>query len=101
MIPLLLAILPLPDLVQNPGISELLASNQDGLVDEDGDASDWIEIHNSGAVDVDLGGYYLTDDVNDLMRWSVTSWGPHSSMTTTTSPRTTTSTGIRTGTRNG
>lgn len=69
----LLPLLPLLDLPQNPEISELLASNQDGLLDEDGDASDWIEIHNSGAVDVDLGGYFLTDDAGNLMRWMIPS----------------------------
>ncbi|MHC4823698.1 MAG: lamin tail domain-containing protein, partial [Planctomycetota bacterium] len=73
MISLILVLLPLAPLPQNPEISELLASNQEGLMDEDGDRSDWIEIHNPGAADVDLGGYYLTDDVNDLIRWAIPS----------------------------
>ena len=29
-------------------ISEFLASNTDGIQDEDGDSSDWIELHNAG-----------------------------------------------------
>ena len=41
----LLALLNLvvaPLLAQSPVISEFLASNQDGIEDEDGDSSDWI-----------------------------------------------------------
>ncbi|HOW98509.1 MAG TPA: lamin tail domain-containing protein, partial [Kiritimatiellia bacterium] len=45
-------------------ISEFMADNQTVLQDEDGDYSDWIEIHNSGPADVDLGGWHLTDDTN-------------------------------------
>ncbi len=44
-----------------PIITEIVAINNNGLEDEDGDRSDWIEIHNPNAFDLDLGGYYLTD----------------------------------------
>ncbi|MCW5556824.1 MAG: hypothetical protein KIT22_03145, partial [Verrucomicrobiae bacterium] len=37
-----------------PVISEFLASNRDGLRDEDGEASDWIEIRNPDATPVSL-----------------------------------------------
>ncbi|MFP6631615.1 MAG: lamin tail domain-containing protein [Planctomycetota bacterium] len=50
-------------------ISELLASNRSGLRDEDGDSSDWIELHNEGASAVGLGGWALSDDDRDLARW--------------------------------
>lgn len=50
-------------------ISEFLAQNDGGLTDEDGDASDWIEIYNSGAVDVNLQGWHLTDDAGELTKW--------------------------------
>jgi hypothetical protein len=43
-----------------------LASNQNGLADEDGERPDWIEIFNPDAVAVDLGGYRLTDDNSGL-----------------------------------
>ena len=42
-------------------ISELVASNNAGLQDEDGAFSDWLEIHNAGAAAVDLGGWSLRD----------------------------------------
>jgi len=51
-------------------ISEFLASNTSGVRDEDGDHSDWLEIHNDGAVAIDLAGWHLTDDVTDLVKWT-------------------------------
>ena len=47
-------------------ISEFLASNQAGLTDEDGEHSDWIEIHNPEATAVDLIGWRLTDNAASL-----------------------------------
>lgn len=55
---------------QSVMISEFLASNSGGLLDEDGDTPDWIEIYNSGTAAVDLNGWYLTDDTNVLTKWS-------------------------------
>lgn len=52
-----------------PIISEFLASNSDGLQDEDGESSDWIEIYNPSSTDIDLGGWSLTDDSGDLNQW--------------------------------
>lgn len=49
-------------------INEFVASNDTGLVDEDGDHSDWIELHNTGGT-VDLGGWYLTDSENEPTQW--------------------------------
>lgn len=46
----------------SPVISEFLAGNQTGLRDEDGELSDWIEIHNPDATPVSLSGWSLTDD---------------------------------------
>lgn len=43
-------------------ISEFLAVNDGSLRDEDGDASDWIELNNNGNEPVDLGGLILRDD---------------------------------------
>ena len=56
-------------LAAEPVISEFLAANQTGLKDEDGDTSDWIEIYNPGDETVDLFGYSLTDDADDLTKW--------------------------------
>ncbi len=42
-------------------VSELMASNDGGILDGDGDAEDWIEIENRGAVAIDLAGFRLDD----------------------------------------
>ena len=54
----------------DPVISEFLASNSSGLEDEDGDSSDWIEIWNVSGVAGNLKGYHLTDDSEDLTKWT-------------------------------
>ena len=38
------------------------AKSGNGLMDEDGDYPDWIELKNIGDSPVDASGYYLTDD---------------------------------------
>jgi hypothetical protein len=50
-------------------ISELMASNNDSLLDEDMDSSDWIEIYNPTEAIINLDGWYLTDDSDDLRKW--------------------------------
>ncbi len=47
-----------------------MADNRTTLEDEDGDASDWIEIFNSGAEPVNLEGYFLTDTPDTLTLWN-------------------------------
>lgn len=50
-------------------ISEFVASNSNGLEDEDGDTSDWIELHNPNRVAASIEGWYLTDDPGQLTKW--------------------------------
>ncbi len=50
-------------------IAEIMADNQSTLKDEDGDASDWIEIYNRGTTTVDLEGWHLTDKADRLTQW--------------------------------
>lgn len=57
--------------VEDPVISEIVAVNNNTLDDEDGDSSDWIEIYNPTAFDLDLGGHYLTDDPLVPARWQI------------------------------
>ncbi|UCG59434.1 MAG: lamin tail domain-containing protein, partial [Phycisphaerales bacterium] len=61
-------------------ISEFIALNGSkpplgagDLLDEDGDSSDWIEIHNPTDSVADLKGWYLTNDAGDLTRWELPS----------------------------
>jgi len=50
-------------------ISEFMAVNTDTLLDEDGDSSDWIELHNESAGAVNLLGWSLTDDASGSSEW--------------------------------
>ncbi|YCM46862.1 lamin tail domain-containing protein (plasmid) [Verrucomicrobiaceae bacterium 227] len=52
-------------------ISEFLADNDDTLPDEDGEASDWIELFNPTANPVDISGWYLSDDSTFPKKWSL------------------------------
>ncbi|MCZ6793702.1 MAG: lamin tail domain-containing protein, partial [Planctomycetota bacterium] len=52
-------------------INEVLASNRNTSVDEDGDSSDWLEICNTSTVQVDLDGWFLTDDALELTKWTL------------------------------
>ena len=54
-----------------PVISELLAMNQRNLQDYDDDWSDWIELLNPTPEQIDLAGYYLTDDAGDPQKWQI------------------------------
>ncbi len=51
-------------------INEFQASNGATLADEDGDYEDWIELYNTGDAPVDLEGFGLSDDPEDLFRWT-------------------------------
>jgi len=50
-------------------ISEFVADNDDGLLTAAGEASDWIELHNSGPGTVDLSGWFLSDSALNLAKW--------------------------------
>jgi hypothetical protein len=53
----------------DPIISEFMASNQNGITDEDGDRPDWIEIRNPDANPVNLNGWFLTDVITNKSKW--------------------------------
>lgn len=54
-----------------PRINEFSADTApDGLLDEDGDTEDWIEIYNPGPNAADLSTFYLTDDATTLNKWA-------------------------------
>ena len=51
-------------------ISEFMAANSGGILDEDGDSSDWLELHNDTPASIDLTGWHLTDSASDLTKWT-------------------------------
>jgi hypothetical protein len=55
-----------------PVINEFLASNGSINLDPDFfDFSDWIELYNPDSESINIGGYYLTDNLNNSTRWQI------------------------------
>ena len=57
-------------LANQPLITEFMASNDSTLDDGDGLSSDWIEIHNPTAAPINLAGWHLTDNADNLDKWT-------------------------------
>ncbi len=55
---------------QNIVINEFMADNESSILDDYGELSDWIELYNPGTNSIDLYGYHLTDDKDDLRKWT-------------------------------
>jgi hypothetical protein len=68
---LALALGLLTSLRAEPIISEFLAANAHNLADDDGNYSDWIELHNPDATPVNLAGWYLTDSATEKTKWQL------------------------------
>lgn len=60
----------------NPIINEIGANNATIIADPQGEFDDWIEIYNSSDTLVDLAGYYITDDINNPLKWQIPSSNP-------------------------
>ena len=56
-------------LAASPIITEIVANNDDTLFDGDDIPSDWIELYNAGDENLDLNGWYLTDDAGNIAKW--------------------------------
>lgn len=50
-------------------INEFMASNTNTAADPNGQYEDWIELYNKSANAVDLSGWYLTDNEQNLTKW--------------------------------
>jgi len=63
----------LPDFSEIDGviINEFMASNGSSHLDEDGEASDWIELWNPENTAIDITGWYLSDDPLNLSKWEI------------------------------
>lgn len=62
---------PLAHLRAQLFISELMASNDHTLLDEDGESSDWLELYNKGDSAINLAGHYLSDDRGNPLKWAL------------------------------
>ena len=52
-------------------LSEIVSSNREGIQDEDGQHTDWIELYNTGHQEADISGWFLTDRANDRTKWQI------------------------------
>jgi len=50
-------------------LTEFVADNDGSYPDGDGEASDWIEIHNAGDSPMSTDGLFLTDDFSNRTKW--------------------------------
>jgi len=50
-------------------INEFMADNGATIAGPDGTNPDWVELYNGGNESVNLGGMYLTDNLNNPMKW--------------------------------
>ena len=50
-------------------LNEIMASNGNSIMDEDGDTEDWVELFYNGTEPLNLQGYGLSDDYDRPFRW--------------------------------
>jgi hypothetical protein len=51
-------------------INEVCSDNETIILDDFGENSDWIELYNSSNVPINLSGYFLSDDPDNLQKWT-------------------------------
>ncbi|MBN4051490.1 CotH kinase family protein [bacterium AH-315-M05] len=51
-------------------INEVSSANATTIFDEDGDATDWVELYNTSGNPVNLGGYIISDNTWQLNKWT-------------------------------
>ncbi|MBL7943288.1 MAG: lamin tail domain-containing protein, partial [Flavobacteriales bacterium] len=59
-------------------INEVMSSNQNDTLDNYDQNEDWIEIYNPNDFDVDLAGYYMSDNPDNPVKWMVPLGDPDS-----------------------
>lgn len=57
--------------VRSLRINEVLLLNENGIVDRYGDRGAWVEIYNTSAATLNLGGCYLTDDITQPKKYPI------------------------------
>lgn len=62
--------------IQNIFINEWLASNNSDTTDASGKYEDWVELYNANDIAVNVGGLYISDNLNNPTRWQIPSTNP-------------------------
>lgn len=57
-------------------INEVAAAIINSQVDDYGEFEDWIEIRNPTKQDIDVGGWYITDDLDKPLKWRIPATNP-------------------------
>jgi hypothetical protein len=52
-------------------INEVMAANTNGATDENNQYEDWIELYNKGNNAVNISGYFVTDNPDNLDKWDI------------------------------
>ncbi|MEX1189259.1 MAG: CotH kinase family protein [Bacteroidia bacterium] len=52
-------------------VNEYSGANRNGIVDDFGDNSDWIELYNAGGAAVDISGYFLSDKETNPTKYQI------------------------------
>ena len=52
-------------------ITEFMASNGSIILDQSGKLNDWIEIHNTSSQPIDISGYFISDKLDDPLKWQI------------------------------
>ena len=58
-------------------INEFMASNESTLLDNYDEYDDWVELYNNTDEDIDIGGWYITDDLNDPLKHPILNTYPY------------------------
>jgi len=51
-------------------INEIMAGNVGAVADQNGEYDDWVELYNGNNFSLNLNGYYLSDNENELTKWA-------------------------------
>ncbi|HLF35841.1 MAG TPA: lamin tail domain-containing protein [Cyclobacteriaceae bacterium] len=54
-------------------INELMPHNATVVADQDGEYDDWFELYNTSPAPVDLSGFFVTDNRDNLTKWEIPS----------------------------
>ena len=64
-------------IITNLYINEFLASNDSCYADDYSEYDDWIELYNAGDEAIDIGGLFITDDLDDPTSWQIPLTNPN------------------------